>query len=457
MIDAYETTSLWENVKEITSGETSAFKYSFEVIIHSVEHEIVLDAENIIKINIKRDFNENYTDEMFIEFNMLEGDYVSHIYPHRNNLEITITKKIGSFEYTERYKFVLVNDSTLTNFARSTSMQELNKQSFKIVMGQCLSREFEILRTAVIKPVIYRKTTLLDALHVMFNEVLNEISIAEGKVKYNLNFIKPDNNRTYEHIIIQAGKKLIHIPKFLQNGDYGIYNGGLGLYFQRLPIDTYFDRKDLNGGTYDYTFNCFIYPLYDSTFVGVSKHKLLLYGVTNDKYNGIDTTYNVDSNDIHVVVNGSSKIINNNDSKLMTDGVGYTYFDPNRVLKDDNITVSETDIFNNVNSNMTAIYHTDRSDGVIYRPHVDPEDNGYKIRKNVLKQRMNLMQVTWDNSNDIYLLPGMATIYYFLDENNETVSVNGVLNSYATTYDVGSKKSSTLLNIMIDKDTYSKD
>jgi hypothetical protein len=79
-------------------------------------------------------------------------------------------------------------------------------------------------------------------------------------------------------------------------------------------------------------------------------------------------------------------------------------------------------------------------------------DNLYNLRSNYLKEQGDLIQITWGFSDTKYLLPGMAVIYAYLGDNNDVIRLNGVLQSHYTIYNQPSKKSTTILNIFVEKD-----
>jgi hypothetical protein len=429
----------------IGKGTKNIIEIEHTVVLHTVDKDIELDM--VASVEFKEDYNGNYSDEIYVEVFCPMGDFVKLIYPYRNNLEISVIKKVGTVKEAERYKCVLtnINENYGSGRYKEASHSDLNTNEMKNLRCQCLDRSVEGIRLKTVEGV-YRDHTLTELLVGLFHVELNKVKINGVNIEPIINIMKADNERKYNHIIVPSGMKLVDLPVYLQEKDYGIYNGHIGLYIKKYKLGTYFKKEFSEKKT-----NVFIYPLYNPEITKNSKNKLIIYNIPNYKYSMVENTYLIDGDNIKIIASEDSRKSNTGDDTFMDKGVGFISLDAKSVMRRP-FEINPDGVSNNKNQSNNETYMKERSDGSMYRGHNKPTDNLYNLRSNYLKEQGDLIQITWGFSDTKYLLPGMAIIYVYLGDNNDVIRLNGVLQSHYTIYNQPSKKSTTILNIFVEKD-----
>lgn len=445
-----ESSLLGPEINEIIGrGTRNIIEVEHSIILHTVDKDIELDK--VASVEFKEDYNGNYSDEIYVEVFCPMGDFVKLIYPHRNNLEISVIKKVGSIKEAERYKCVLmnINENYGSGRYKEASHSDLNTNELKNLRCQCLDRAVEGIRLKTVEGV-YRDHTLTELLVGLFHVEMNKVKINGVNVDPIINIMKLDNERKYNHIIVPSGMKLVDLPVYLQEKDYGLYNGHIGLYIKKYKLGTYFKKEYSEKKT-----NVFVYPLYNPEITKNSKNKLIIYNIPNYKYSMVENTYLIDDTNIKIIASEDSRKSNTGDDSFMDKGVGFISLDAKSVMRRP-FEISQDGVNNNKSVSNNETYMKERSDGSMYRGHNKPTDNLYNLRSNYLKEHGDLIQITWGFSDTKYLLPGMAVIYVYLGDNNNVVRLNGVLQSHYTVYNQPSKKSTTILNIFVEKDKNEK-
>lgn len=416
-----------------------------EIILHTVKNDIPITR--IIDLEVLEDYNNNYAEERFVEALCPMGDLVKFIYPHRNNLEISIIKILGGVRELNRYKLVVnnIDEKFGSGLYKNLSYKELNEREAFKLKGQCIDLAIEASRLKNVEG-IYRDIDVSSLMVGLIHEKLQEIKVNGQPIKPFINIIDVDNKRLYKHIMIPSGTKLIDLATYIQETDYGVYNGHIGFYATKMKMGTEFNRSEANK-----ELNTFIYPLYRVKDIEKANNKLIIYNIPNIKYSMVENTYIIDGNDIRIISTEDSKKLNTGDTEFMDKGVGYTMLDPNLVMNRP-VAVNEKEVINDMSYNNKDTFMKERSDGAHYRQHRRPDDNQYEIRSNYLKEDGDLLQIKWNFSNTKYLLPGMAIVYTYLGDNNDVIRLNGILQSHYTVYNQSSKMASTILNIHVEKD-----
>lgn len=451
---------LGQDILEVVGkSDNNTGNVTYTVTLHSEDDDFIVDK--LISIQTKADYKGNITDEIVIEFMFGMGDLVKSLYPRRNNLEATITKELGSQSFTGKYKLVLlnVNNKISSGSYRQKSRKELNDNEQARVQGQCLPIFVERLRLATING-IYKDVDLYTFFHFIFGWHFNgdKSSITEDEVTVAVNIAKPDNTRVYRQILIPDGSRLIDLPMYMQDTDYGIYNGDVGFYIYRNRDKSYFYRCDDPNVTSDDepctnrdTVNMF--PLYDTDRVDDADFKMVIYAVPTMEVKLADNTYRVVGNELRIVASDDSEKQSRDGAVYMDQGIGYKMLDPNAVLNKP-VVVTESEILHGRSLTVEESYMLDRADGSHARPYIKPTDNQYKVRSKYLANNGSNIQIKWLKSNTVYLVPGMGVVYMYLGDNNDVIRVNGILHGYFSTYNASTNEVATILNIFLSKDSY---
>lgn len=269
----------------ISKGEKFKFPKIF-FILHN--KNLDMSITHAYKYHIERDYNNNITDNILVEFALPEGYYRDWILQHKDNLEISIgityyEKKdatnsvLKPVTVINRYKFIplLKGDNTLDPQTQNMQDSELNKHKLKKVVGQCISPLILILKSTYISG-IYHNLTLEKLYKALMAKYLNKLTIFGNNLNYKLFPYTFDNTRTYTNVTIKSGTKLIKLADYLQNDSYGLYMDGGNTYFTNINIER---KNDLY---YIYT-----YPLYSKDrYMNDTTHPVLDLISTTEKHLG---------------------------------------------------------------------------------------------------------------------------------------------------------------------------
>ena len=424
----------------------------YSIVINTTEHDIEIEYLNTI--DIMEDYCNNHAAVINVEFMMYMGDLMKLVYPYRNNLEITIIKQVFKNVTTETYKLVLtnINENFASGRYKNVDFDTLNKEETFLVKGQCLNLAVEAVRLKKVDG-IYRDVTVDKVLKGLMYDMFTKVKSKGQDLKPYITMYKADNENEYKHVIIPVGTRITELPYYLQETDYGIYNGHIGFYISKYRKHTYLNRCDIGEGSLpcDEVLTVHIYPLYNTDIHKAEKNKLIVYSIPDRKYEHIENTYLVDGDNLRILSSDNSKKINVGDSSFMSGSVGYVTLDPNLVMHRP-VEILEPEVISTKNDINIEHYLKDREDTSMFRETLEIDDNFYNSRSEYLKHNGDLIQIQWKYSNVKYLVPGMAVSYVFLGDNNNVVRLNGVLHSHYTLYNVPAKTSNTILNIFIEKD-----
>jgi len=420
---------------------------SYNVILHTVDSDISITL--LESIEVLRDYVNNITDYIIVNFKIGLGDYVYDILPYSDNMEMTI--KVNWYKKTIlfRYKFVLTNlIDTASSVYNSIPKETLNQQELASVEGQCVDRLVEVMRTTVCDG-IYNYSTVDKIMKTSLAEKLSEITIEGEPIEigidgYRVNIHPSDNEEVYRHIDVPFGTNIYNLPSYLQNTKYGVYKGDLGTY-QQTTINTLLDIDKLKSSTCYYT-----YPLYDNVRYDTdSGKKLMILSHPTTKYSHVEHSYIIDGDIIKIVSSGNLKNLGSAENNVINKGDVVIKLNPNKITGTiDNVT--EDGVTNIPTDNITAITDRVRSDGVNNVRYAEGVTNVYKHVSEVASNNYSIFQLQWDYSNHELLYPGMPVGLLYLDKDLGLILIKGTLIFTYTKYDSPRNNMSTLLNIMME-------
>jgi len=440
-----EQTPIGKDILKITSNVKSGVNHvKHKVILHTEKYDINIPL--VESIEILSDFNSNTSDYIVASFLMGMGDFIKDIYPYRDNLNLTITRIIGKVKSTYTYRFVLLNNNGNISGTRynQSSRDELNKLEQVRVIGQCVDRISETLRLQFVSG-IYRDVTVEDMLKSMLLSNIRTAKSVLGNIKIQYHLVKPDNNKVYNHIKVPTGTNILQLPTYLQNNDYGVYNGNIGTYVKI--------HEKWNQDKYNTLNNIYVYPLYDSKIFDNSKRKLIIYGVSSAKFNHVENTYLQDGDVLSIIAGVGTTSYDDAENKLMDKGVGFTTSNPEALLTSNNITNDNSSYVDAESLNQTTL-DKDRKDKLNTTQYIGPDANHFKYRSDIVKNTMMPYTIQWNFCDPDLIYPGMPVMFVFKDGEHGIVKLKGTVQSLYTLYTEGMNSVSALVNIMVEKPYY---
>lgn len=405
----------------------------YNIVLHTPERDI--DIKLIKSVETLRDYNEYSSDYILASFIMYGGDFIKDVVPFKDNLELTIGVDFPDSYESIRFKFILSNNNENINTGMylKFTYEELNKTEQFNVVGQCLLREAEVMRSVFISGT-YKNITIDKLLMTELYNRANATKITGTEIKPSVDVAKVANTTVYGHIIIPTGTKLFNLANFLQDGVYGIYTGGVSTYFQ------YYNKKP----------TIFVYPLYDNERFNNSEKKLMVYNSNTHKLTFIDNTYMVDGDILKIIANGDVTVIDNGENDLISEGGSFTSSDPYAMNKQSSVVSSDKMVVDH-NEQIQTNNAKERRDGVNKTRYVSSESNKFKQATVVNKSLQAIYQIKWRYSNIDLIYPGMPTCYIYEDIEKGIIRLNGTVISTYERYDHANKTKSAIVNIMVEK------
>jgi len=414
----------------ITNTMSDKHNVEYEVILHTVDIDYTVSM--VESIEILRDYNSNIADYVVMTCMMQAGDYIKDIHPYKDNLEVTLTRKINDAHLKQRYKLVIMNNKGDIEGTRydNSSREELNSLEMIRIEGQCVDRVSEALRLVYVDGV-YRLTDIDRLLKVKFNTGVEPLGF-EGNLIIDL--VKPDNTREYDHIEVPTGLDLFNLPTYLQNTHYGVYNGNIGTYLQ------FYNNKT----------TIFIYPLYDTKRFDKAEKKLMVYGVSSAKFDFVEHTYFVDGDLVKILAGKSTVGVNDGEDALLDSGVGFTHTDANKIIERNSM-VTDGEVNVDTEHMNTGQIYKNKADQSNKSVHLGPVDNMFKHRSEIMKKTMAVYQIQWNHCDPDLIYPGMPVMYIYLKDEDNVVKLKGIVQSIFVLNNIGTNTVNAMLNIMVEK------
>lgn len=427
-----EKSPIWPEIKKIIYSGKKDIRYEYRGMVHTEKEDI--PVIRIISIDNIRDYVNNIGDHIHIEFKMALGEYAIRLYPYRNNLEFTI-KKIPLKEWitrkdekipieTVRYKAVFIlNQNPIVNVSELEHIdpESLNKVDIIDVKLQLIDRCLEPLRVKTVQG-IFRNYKQKDIIHSLLGGESLKV-LVDGKPSIDgIDIVEPDNKELIKHYVVPDGMHLIALTSHLQEEMNGIYNSGLGTYYQIYKKMKFW----------------FVYSLYDFKRFDEPVNKAIFYAVTEEKLPGEDRTFRRENDIVHIVVTAARKYQDSAETDYMNYGVGFRTSDARPYMKKPVKITLAGPVGSRVNLNHEAAVE-DRKDNLNYMPvtsrklssnkffgHRGISSNPFVDYSDINARNTARFDLTWENADPQQLHPGMPCKYIYMDR-NKLVELKGVI------------------------------
>lgn len=440
MSTGYYTSNLIDiDINQVIKKNNTAKDFSYQFILHTENDDIELSQ--IISFESLQDYNNNIGDYNLLTFNMVMGTYIKKVYPYRDNLTCTILKTFNNINLkpqSAEYKLVIVNDMGTSEDSphyKNMTEEQLNQSEVKKLEAQVYLIELEALRNSYVDGT-YKNVTVQELIGFSYAKAKEEITVQGNPLELKIDIAEPDNDMRYNNLMVPSGVLLQDLPVFLQNGEYGVYNGGCGTYLQK----------------YNNELSTFIYPLYTTKrFENTNDLKLIVYNPGNLKLSTVENTWCQDGDIVKIVAGSGVKVLDKGSSNLLDKGEAIVSSRPEQIfnrasLVDD----SGISVDNSNQLNINSV--TSRKDGISKSRYVGNESNMYKQRTQMIKDTMATYQIPWHFSYPEIIYPGMPVCYIFEDEKRGIVKLYGSVQLLMTNFTPAKKMISSVLIICVGSD-----
>lgn len=413
-----DNTPLWEDIISVIKVNDRNRNAKVSATFHTEKEDF--PALKVLMMENKRDYYGSTGEYSAIAVYLPVGDYVYRLLPFRDHLEINV-KMIFMTEGGEEsledspteFLYKALIDFKTNSFPSSESisnrtLRELNNLPPITVNLELQDRCEEPLRLKMIDGV-YRNVTMEQMLRGTFIHEANKIKVDGKPIIQVLELDKPDNTEPVANLLIPQGVFLRDLPGYLQEKSRGVYNAGIGSFFQRYM------RKP----------SWFVYPLYKKTRFDEDRTKLVIYAVPEDRMPAINNTYRSEGKIIYIAATGEKKMAENSRNPDLNKGTGFRMADaeafmlkPVKILEEGIQAVRRS-----LNHEVASQSRKDQmNSGQIH----SSSSNAFMKYSELQSRDFSGVSVLWSNSNPDLLYPGMPVKYVYMDR-GEYVEAKGTL------------------------------
>ncbi len=409
---------LWEDFRSIFEKPETADNIHLTGEVHTVNEDVpifkILQAENV------RNYMKDTSEFFVVTAYMAAGDYLYRVYPYKDNLEVTIkqmwmTTK-GELDEdrppkTNRYKAIFkpeMNPRGTNDPLSQRKIDDLNRLAPVTIVLELQDRREEALRSKTVSG-IYHDLKMEDVIRAATYYEVQKVKV-EGKTPLEvIDIVEPDNQQPYPHLLLPSNIFVEDLPGWLQEKAKGVYNAGIGSFFQD------FEDKP----------SWFVYPLYNDQRFDKAGKKLVVYDVPQDKMPGMDTTYRKEGDVLYVATTGNTGNLKTAHNRELSQGVGFRFADGESFMKKPVEITSD-----GVNAKRKRLNYEfanyDRKDQNPYSPTYQSTSNPYFMMSKNIAYQMSLHVVTWETSNPDLIYPGMPCRFVYADK-DEKVELDGTV------------------------------
>lgn len=400
--DGLSSSPLWLDIRDIVEYSDSPVSFRYYAVIHTPKEDIPL--LKIREMDIYRDYEGSIGDHINLVAEIPLGVYVKRLFPHRNNLEISVNKirnrtwaeyGEGVENTMERYK-VLFNPEANPPGIRMGVMHleehTLDISELLTINLQLLDRALEPLRIKTVPSMIFRDVTAEEVLHSVISDEFGNIEIDGDNAIDRLDIVEIDNQEPKEALVIPDGGLLVNFPTYMQEMGGGLYMDGVGTYLQR-----YNDKRTL-----------FIYPNLKMDRFSEVESKMIVYFVPDGRLTGNERTSRMNGNTLEIVSTESQLYKDDAENKLTDQGSGFRAANQNAFMSKP-VELTE----DGPNADRTKLTHevslTNKDDGVNFSPML-PSMSTANLYRDISKVKSRMVvreQFIWINADYDKVYPGM--------------------------------------------------
>jgi hypothetical protein len=428
-----EETPVYKEVKDIIDGGPKKVFFYYKAQIHADGKDY--DVTKVLSIKILRDYISKAADIIAVTVNIPYGLWLKTLFPFKDKLEMTITRvpisEVGDNEEEaedpESMRFVIVPDPKQMPNSEGKDYDRLS-QDFLDNLG-FFDIEFQISDKVShrLKGVtvggIFRRTTASEITKALLAHESSKIKVEDDIAFKGVDMVEPNNETKTEHTIIRHGTKLFDLPVYAQKYLGGIYNAGIGCYYQ----SRYW----------------FVYPLFDTTRFNKAKKTMVIVKVPTLRARGMERTYRQDGDTLYVIGTSESDIDDDAGTNFSNKGNGTRFADARRFMRNfAEVSGNKAKSKRSKNNHEFIVVDRDKDyeegTNVALMSTRKINSNPYVERSKILGRKGSIFTVIWENADPFLTYPGMMCKIHYLD--GEVIKeLHGVLHSVQSSVDLVGK------------------
>lgn len=421
---AIESTVLYREVLAICASGPKPVHYKWRAEI--VANKQVVNALTVASVHRTRDYLKNYADDVQIQLLFGAGTFVYDIYPYRRDLKIRVYG-IPQYERTDgddnRRKMIVYEGKAVifdvtdpsVDLSQNTGMSKkaMDLSSVNLYTFQLIDPVIEELRTTAVGGIFYKQSPgdLLNALMTAYSK---KLKFPEDQRPLGVTMVEANNKTPRTVIPIPHQQFLLDQPdgsyglaKFLQFKEGGIYNGGIGCYYQ--------DRS------------WYIYPPFDVSLYSKAKRKLTIVNIPEKDMRGLERSYKVEGNNVFVLACGETRYADESEHNQLNQGNGVRFSSAEKVLNSF-MTGSGNKAKINRAENFSEFVGDQNPEKITYAPISSQSitSNPFAQLTPLMFKRGSFITLTWESGNIDVVSPGMPA-RVLIPRNGITEVLEGVV------------------------------
>ena len=430
----FNDTTMRRDLENIFGVSDRGIRTYFSVTIHNEKEDF--SPMKLLTRQVNRDYYKMTGEAFHVRVLMSAGDYFYRVLPFKENLEISIYKEtlyengdINEDNPPKEIRYKALLDLKSNPNMGSDSIANMRREDvdrippFEIVF-EMLDRREEVYRLKSLDGV-YSNITVEEVLKGVVPHEANKVKVDGNPIVQAVNVDPPKNVTRYPQLHIPSGTLLRDIPGFLQEASLGVYNAGLGNFFQ-----VYKNKPTL-----------FVYPLYDTKRFEREGVRLVIYSVPEDKFPSMDKTFRIEGKTIFIASTGEKKVIEQSRNNDINRGVGFRMSNAESFMTKP-VEITDAGIKANRNRLNIEVGGYKRKDQTNYAPVVGASSNPFLEYSRFLSGHVDGVSCVWENSNEDLLYPGMPVKFIEMDKGIYVERTGTLVKSFTLDALVGSPMSS---------------
>jgi len=411
-----ESTSLQEEIDEITSQSALPVSFRWEAVLH-MTGQVDLTPMKVMAYDIVRDYENNICDDLLIELVFSLGDYQHQILPNKSNLSVTLTRTTlnevtGSSNpsfppVSQLYRAIVLDASSMAvegNTLMSSSVESANLVATVTVKFQLNDLTGEQSRMQTVGGIM-KNVTVGDGITALMTQIAKSLSVDQNHQITGVEVTPANNAQTYKHIVIPHGTRAMDVPAYIEHHYGAPYSSGMGSYIQ--------DKV------------WWIYPLYDLTRYDSAKKGLTIVNVPKNRMPGANRTYRTTYNQVIILATGAISHADISEMMQLNKGNGTRFADAGQVF-DSFATVKDNKATALRVNNATEALGQSRPTGLnnIMMASRSITTNPMLMMSQLARNLGSIVMATWENSLPSLVTPGMP-VRYMYEVNDQVFELKG--------------------------------
>lgn len=406
-------TAFQHEVSQVFEGGVRGVHFKYQLSVFAGGKEIV--AQNVLGTHRDRDYINNFMDLHSVSFTVTKYQLEKQIHPFATNLEVQLVEtqvtnnpaltghgQTFGARKVYRYKAIMMDESRDLISQNNPFLKDpdvLSRMDVEKVTVQLLDKTTEKLRLVEVSGN-FRGKTGIDLIRTILTKYSAEASNQASSSILGVDIADNYNEEIREQINISQQIPLSAVPQYVSDNCGGIYAAGFSYFLQ--------DRI------------WYLFAPYDVKRYKRVQRNLTIVNLPKDRLAGLEKTYRRSNTQVVVLSTGEVKHINNADANTMNYGNGSRWFDPRRLFNNGKMENNRYRV--NAAENINQVKIRDRDDGSVIAP---KSSYGITTNKNrelseLAARAGSLVQVSWENSDDSLIYPGMPVRFLYLDNNRPT-------------------------------------